>query len=118
MYKRQVIHVKPHKIFERHNSDIYIKVPIAFTKAALGSSIEIPTLKGKASLKIPAGTQSNTVFRMKGLGIPDLHSHHVGDELVEVYIIVPEKLTAKQKKLLEDFEKESGKGGFLNEVFS
>ncbi|MBI2652825.1 molecular chaperone DnaJ [Candidatus Woesearchaeota archaeon] len=108
-----VVHVKQHKIFERHNSDIYVKVAIPFTIAALGGEIEVPTLKGKASLKIPASTQSNTVFRMKGLGIPELHSHHVGDEHVEVYITVPEKLTKKQKQLLEEFEKESGKKGFF-----
>ena len=104
-----VIHVKPHKIFERHENDIYIKVPVPFTVAALGSSIDVPTLNGKASLKIPAGTQSNTIFRLKGQGIPDLHSHHAGDEHVEVYIAVPDKLTKKQKELLEQFEKESGK---------
>ena len=79
--------------------------------------IEVPTLKGKASLKIPAGTQSNTIFRMKGLGIPDLHSHHVGDENVEVYITVPEKLTKKQKQILEEFEKENKGKGFLKGVF-
>ncbi|MDP3765156.1 MAG: molecular chaperone DnaJ [Nanoarchaeota archaeon] len=112
-----VIHVKPHKIFERHGNDVYVKVPVLFTTAALGSSIEVPTLNGKASLKIPAGTQSNTIFRMKGLGIPDLHSHHVGDEHVEVYITVPGKLTSKQKKLLEEFEKETGDKGFLKGVF-
>jgi len=112
-----VIHVKPHKIFERRDDDIFVKVPISFAVAALGDTIEVPTLNGKANLKIPAGTQSNTIFRMKGQGIPDLHSHHVGDENVEVYISVPEKLTAKQKKLLEDFEKESGKKGFFSTVF-
>ena len=108
-----VVHVNPHKTFERHGNDIYVKTPLFFTTAALGGSIEVPTLKGKASLKIPAGTQSNTVFRMKGLGIPDLHSHHVGDQHVEVRITVPDKLTKKQKQLLEDFEKENkGKGLF------
>ena len=112
-----VIHVKPHNIFERHGSDIYIKIPVPFAIAAIGSSIEVPTLKGKATLKIPAGTQSNTIFKMKGQGIPDLHSHHAGDELVEVFIAVPEKLTAKQRKLLEDFEKESKSKGFLKGVF-
>ena len=104
-----MIHVKSHKIFERHGNDIYIKVPLPFTLATLGGETEVSTLKGKASLKIPAGTQSNTVFRMKGLGIPELHSHHHGDQHVEVYITVPEKLTKKQKQLLEDFEKESKK---------
>ncbi|MBI2658559.1 molecular chaperone DnaJ [Candidatus Woesearchaeota archaeon] len=112
-----VVHVKPHKIFERHGNDVYVKVPVSFAIAAIGSSIEVPTLKGKASLKIPAGTQSNTVFRMKGIGIPDLHSHHAGDQNVEVYITVPDKLTKKQKELLEEFEKESNKKGFLNRMF-
>lgn len=112
-----VIRVKQHKIFERHGNDIYIKVPLIFTTAALGGETEVPTLKGKASLKIPSGTQSSTVFRMKGLGIPDLHSHHAGDENVEVFITVPEKLTSKQKKLLEEFERESGKKGFMKEMF-
>src|SRR3989344_2754228 len=112
-----VIHVKPHKVFERHGNNVYVKIPVSFTTATLGGEIEVPTLKGKAELKIPAGTQSNTIFRMKGLGIPDLHSHHVGDENVEVYITVPEKLTKKQKQLLEEFEKENKGKGFLKGVF-
>ena len=113
-----VVHVGPHKVFERHGSDLYVKVPVSFTTAALGGLIDVPTLKGKAELKIPAGTLSNTIFRMKGLGIPDLHSHHHGDENVEVIISVPEKLTKKQRQLLEEFEKESKKEkGFLKGVF-
>ena len=81
--------------------------------------MEVPTLKGKADLKIPAGTQSGTILRMRHLGIPDLRSHHVGDQNVEVFISVPEKLTKKQKKLLEDFEKEnkSAKKGLFGDVF-
>ena len=113
-----IIHVKEHETFERHGDDIHVKVPMPFAVAALGGEIEVPTLKGKASLKIPAGTQSNTVFRMGHLGIPDLHSHHVGDENVEVVVSVPEKLTKKQKKLLEDFEKEdksAKKKGFFGD---
>ena len=112
-----VIHVKQHKIFERQENDVYIKVPVSFTLAALGGEIDVPTLKGKAELKIPAGTQSNTIFRMKGLGLPELHSHHHGDEHVEVYISVPEKLTKKQKELLEELEKENKDKGFLKGVF-
>lgn len=112
-----IIHIKPHKIFERRGNDIYVKVPISFATAASGGSIEVPTLNGKASLKIPSGTQSNTVFRMRGQGIPELHSHHIGDEHIEVYITVPEKLTKKQKQLLEEFEKENNKKGFLKGMF-
>ena len=112
-----VIQVIPHKTFERKGNDINVKVNVPFAIAALGGEVEVPTLKGKANLKIPAGTQSNTVFRMRHLGIPELQSHHVGDENVEVIISVPEKLTKKQKQLLEEFEKENGKKGFLKDVF-
>lgn len=111
-----VIHVRQHKVFERHGNDIYVKVPLLLTTAAMGGSIEVPTLKGNASLKIPQGTQSGTIFRMRGQGIPELHSHHAGDEHVEVFITVPEKLTKRQKQLLEEFEKEgkeSRKKGFF-----
>ena len=115
-----IIHVNPHKIFKRHGNDIYLKVPVSFATAALGGEIEVPTLKGKADLKIPTGTQSGTILRMRHLGIPDLRSHHTGDQNVEVIISVPEKLTKKQKKLLEDFEKEdksAKKNGFFGDVF-
>ncbi len=112
-----VVHVNPHRIFERHGNDVYAKVPVSFATAALGGEIEVPTLNGKAALKIPAGTQSGTVFRMKGLGIPDLHSHHIGNQNVEAYITVPEKLTKKQKQLLEEFEKEKGEKGIFKGIF-
>ena len=113
-----VVHVKPHEVFERKGHDIYVKVPLPFTTAALGGEIEVPTLKEKATLKIPAGTQSNTIFRMRNQGIPDLRSNHLGDEHVEVFIAVPDKLTKKQKQLLEDFEKENkGRKGFFSDVF-
>ncbi|MBI2523216.1 molecular chaperone DnaJ [Candidatus Woesearchaeota archaeon] len=113
-----VIHLKEHGTFERHGDDIYVKVPIPFTIVALGGEIEVPTLDGKAKLKIPAGTQNNTIFRMKGKGIPYLHGSGVGNENVEVVIEVPEKLTKRQKELLQEFEKENkGKKGFFNWVF-
>ncbi|HLC50322.1 MAG TPA: molecular chaperone DnaJ [Candidatus Nanoarchaeia archaeon] len=112
-----VLHVKEHKTFERHGNDVYIKMPLSFTTAALGGEIEVPTLSGKATLKIPAGTQSNTTFRMRGQGIPELQTHHTGDQHVQIYIVVPEKLSKKQKKLLEDFDKENKKKGFLDDVF-
>jgi len=100
-----VLHMKEHKTFERRGDDIIIKVNIPFTTAALGDEIEIPTLKGKAKLKIPAGTQTGTVFKMKELGIPYLHGEGKGDELVKVEVDVPTKLSSKQKKILREFEK-------------
>ena len=113
-----VIHVKQHKIFERQENDVYIKVPVSFTLAALGGEIDVPTLEGKAQLKIPAGTQSNTIFRMKGKGIPFLHGSGSGNENVEVIIEVPDKLSKKQKELLEEFQKETkSKKGFFNWIF-
>src|SRR3989338_9357498 len=112
-----VLHLKEHKTFEKHKNDVYIKMPLSFTTAALGGEIEVPTLSGKATLKIPAGTQSNTTFRMRGQGIPELQTHHTGDQHVQIYIVVPEKLSKKQKKLLEDFDKENKKKGFLDDVF-
>jgi molecular chaperone DnaJ len=112
-----VIHVKEHEKFKRHGDNIFIEIKIPFTIAALGGEIEVPTLKGKAKLKISAGTQSGTVFKMKNLGITYLHGEGKGDELVKVEIEVPTKLSSKQKKILKDLEKESSKKGFLKRVF-
>ena len=113
-----IIHVKDHEIFERHGDDIYVKVQIPFTVAALGGEVEVPTLEGKAKLKIPAGTQNNTIFRMRDRGIIYLHGHGKGNENVEVVIEVPEKLSKEQKELLKEFEKESkSKKGFFGKIF-
>ena len=109
------IHIRDHKIFERHEDDLYIEIPISFVQASLGSEIEIPTLEGKAKLKIPAGTQTNTLFRMSGKGIPHLRGSGKGDEMIKVIVHTPEKLNKKQKDLLKDFEKSfKGKGLFKN----
>jgi molecular chaperone DnaJ len=98
-----VIHVKDHEIFERQGNDLFCEIPIKFTLAALGGTIEVPTLSGKASLKIPVGTQGGTTFRLKGRGMPGLRSGHAGDQLVRVHVEVPGHLTAEQRKKLEDF---------------
>ena len=111
-----VLHMKKHDVFERDGDDIYTKVEIPFTIAALGGEVEAQTLEGKAKLKIPAGTQSNTIFRMKGKGIPFLHGGGAGDENVEVIISIPKRLTKKQAQLLKEFEEENKKG-FLGKVF-
>jgi len=113
-----VIHVKEHEIFERRGDDIYIKIQIPFTIAAVGGEIDVPTLDEKVKLKIPSGTQNNTIFRMKNKGIPFLHGHGTGNENVEVVIEVPEKLSKKQKELLKEFEKESKKKkGIFGKLF-
>lgn len=98
-----VIHVKDHDIFERDGDDLYCEVPIKFTLAALGGTIEVPTLYGKASLKIPAGTQSGTLFRLRDSGMPDLRSGRKGDQLVRVHVEVPKKLNSEERKILEQF---------------
>jgi molecular chaperone DnaJ len=103
-----VIHVKDHEIFERQGDDLFCEIPVKFTLAALGGTIEVPTLSGKASLKIPAGTQSGTTFRLKGRGMPGLRSGQPGDQLVRVHVEVPTHLTAEQRKKLEDFALASG----------
>ncbi len=101
-----LIHIAQHDIFERRENDLYAEVPISFATAALGGEIEVPTIEGKATLAIPAGTQTHTVFRMKGKGMPDVHEHGHGAELVRVIVKTPERITAKQRKALEEFEGE------------
>lgn len=103
-----VINVKTHETFKREGDDLYLDLGIPFTLAGLGGSAEVPTLKGTASLKIPAGTQSGTVFRLRGAGIKSLRSGSHGDQLVQVHIQVPTQLNGKQKELLEELSKELG----------
>jgi len=103
-----LIGVKPHSIFKREGNDLYTEGSISFAKAALGGEVEIPTLNGKVKMKIPAGTQSGKVFRIRGKGMPDLHGYGRGDELVRIRIKVPTSLTQQQKRLLEEFAKISG----------
>jgi len=108
-----VIHVAEHKVFQRDGDDLYVKVGVSFATAALGGEIEVPTLEGKATLKIPSGTQTGTTFRMRGKGIPFLHGRGSGDENVEISIEVPKKLSKKQKELLREFSKTSKKKGLF-----
>ena len=103
-----VINVRDHELFERHGNDLFCEIPIKFTLAALGGSIEVPTLFGKASLKIPVGTQSGTTFRLKGKGMPSLRGGSAGDQLLRVQVEVPQSLSPEQRKLLEDFARVSG----------
>lgn len=97
------IHVQAHKIFKREGDDLICEMPISFVQAALGDELEVPTLEGGAKLKIPEGTQSGTVFRMKGKGVPNVSGHGRGDQHVVVKLVTPTKLSEKQKTLLKEF---------------
>ncbi|MGG1635841.1 molecular chaperone DnaJ [Paenibacillus sp. FSL A5-0031] len=103
-----VIRVKPHEFFEREGDDIYCEVPLTFVQAALGDEIEIPTLTEKVKLKVPAGTQTGTYFRLKGKGVPKLRGYGQGDQHVKVTIVTPTSLTDDQKDLLRQFGGLSG----------
>ena len=98
------INVIKHEIFERDGRHLYCEVPLDFVDAALGGSIEVPTLVGKAKIKIPSGTQSHKIFRLNGKGIKPLRGGGVGDILVRVIVEVPVNLNSKQKDLLNDFK--------------
>lgn len=100
--------VGPHEFFERRGDDVFCELPISFTQAALGANVEIPTLFGSCDLRIPPGTQSGQVLRLKGKGIPHLQGGGKGDLLVKVVVSVPTKLTKEQRKLLSEFAKVSG----------
>lgn len=95
------------KIFEREGNNLLIDIPISFAQATLGDEIEIPTAEGKVTMKIPEGTQSHTVFRLKGKGIQSLNGYGKGDELARVIVAIPTNLNKKQKELLENFAKEN-----------
>ncbi len=99
-----VLHVKDHKFFEREGNDIHCVVPISFSQAALGAEIQIPTLDGEHTLKIPEGTQGGTSFRIKGKGVPVLHSRSKGDLYVQVKVQTPTKLTKRQRELLQELQ--------------
>lgn len=100
--------IKPHAIFQRDGADLFCRVPLGLTSAALGGEIEVPTLTGEqARVKIPEGTQTGKQFRLKGKGMSVLRSREVGDLYIQVVVETPQKLTARQRELLQEFERES-----------
>ncbi len=103
-----VFHVRPHEFFERDGDDIYCEIPLTFAQAALGDEIEVPTLHGKVKLKIPAGTQTGTNFRLRGKGVPNVRGYGVGDQHIRVRVVTPTKLTERQQQLLQEFAEISG----------
>jgi molecular chaperone DnaJ len=98
-----VLHVRPHEIFHREGDDLLCEVPVSFVQAALGAEIEVPTLTGKAEIKIPAGTQPGTMFRLRGKGVKNVQGHGHGDLHVRINIEVPTHLTSEQKGKLQEF---------------
>jgi molecular chaperone DnaJ len=98
------IHIRPHNVFQREGDDLHCEMPISFATAALGGDIEIPTLDGKASIKIPAETQSGRIFRLRGKGIKGMRTNSNGDLHCHVIVETPVKLTERQKELLQEFE--------------
>ncbi|MBI5686459.1 MAG: molecular chaperone DnaJ [Verrucomicrobia bacterium] len=98
-----VVHVKAHDIFVRRGDDLLCDVPIAFPVAALGGQVDVPTINGHAKLTIPAGTQSGTVFRMRGKGVPNVEGYGRGDQHIRVVVEVPARLNSEQRKKLQEF---------------
>jgi molecular chaperone DnaJ len=98
-----LVHVEDDEFFERHGNDVLCEVPIPFYVAALGGEVEVPTLDGSAMLKIPSGTQSNKIFRLKGKGIPDIQGYGRGDQLARILVEIPVRLNEEQKSLLKKF---------------
>ena len=122
-----VISVKPHELFRRDRDNLYIDIPIGFHRAALGDEITVPTLDGKVSYKVPAGTQPGTVFRLKGKGVKNVRTGRMGDLYVKVQLEVPTKLNASQKKAIREmgekvgadcYKKKSGFAQKVKELFS
>lgn len=98
-----VVQVSEHDFFTRENNDVLCNIPISFAEAALGASVEVPTLYGKVEMKIPSGTQGGKVFRLHGKGFPSVHGYGKGDQLVEIVVEIPTKLSSEQKELLKKF---------------
>ncbi len=103
-----VVHVKEHALFHREEYEVFCEVPISFVQATLGAQLEVPTLDGMVKMKVPEGTQSGKIFRLKGKGIPHLQSTDRGDQHVRVVVETPQNLNSKQRELLEKFAEASG----------
>jgi len=108
------LHVKTHKFFKREGDDLILEMPISISQAVLGSEIKIPTMENEVKIKIPSGTQSGTIFRVKDKGVSNVHNEIKGDLLVKVNVEIPKKLSKKEKETFETLMKEEEK---VNESF-
>jgi len=100
------VNVKPHKIFERDGEDIFVRIAVPYSLAALGGEIKVPTVDGDIKIRIRPGTQSGTMLRLREKGVPRLHGRGRGDEYVRLNVLTPERLTKEQKKAMEELKKE------------
>ncbi len=116
------VRVKPHALFTREGADVLLEVPISFPQAVLGAQVDVPTLEGRVAMKVPPSTQSGRVFRLRGKGIPVYGGAGKGDQLVRVVVEVPEKVSRKQRKLIQELAEEMGvdthpqQAGFLDKL--
>jgi molecular chaperone DnaJ len=101
------IYVTPDEFFEREGNNVLCELPISFVQAALGDEVDVPTLDGKTTIRIPEGTQTGTIFRLRGRGIPYLNGGGRGDQLVQVRVVTPTRLNEKQKELLREFGRQA-----------
>ena len=111
------ISITEHEYFTREDQNLNITVPISFSQAVLGDDIDVPLIDGTAKLKIPAYTQSETIFRMRGKGLPSVHGHEQGDQMVKVRIDVPKKLSKKQLDLIKQLGEEKPSKSFIEKIF-
>ena len=100
------VNVKPHKIFERDGEDIFVRIAVPYSLAALGGEIKVPTVDGDIKIRVRPGTQSGTMLRLREKGVPRLHGRGRGDEYVRLNVLTPERLTKEQKKAMEELKKE------------
>lgn len=97
--------VRPHPVFERKAEDLYVDVPVTVAEAALGAEVEVPTLKGRATLKVPPGTSSGRTFRLRGSGMPRLKGGGTGDQYVRIKVVVPTELSAREREIFEELRR-------------
>jgi len=112
-----LFNVKPHEFYERHGDDVVVQVPITVAQAALGDTIKVPTPHGDVKLKIPAGTQSSTTFRLRQKGIPNVRTKRIGDQHVVINVVTPKGLTRQQTKLFDQLAKTNLAGDTLFDKF-
>ncbi|MBI5391959.1 molecular chaperone DnaJ, partial [Candidatus Woesearchaeota archaeon] len=111
-----VLQVEQSEIFERQGNDLYLDLPLTFSQVALGDEVKIPTLEKEVTLKIPAGTQAGTQFRLGGKGIPDVHGRGRGDLFVLARIITPKRISKEQQRLFEELKKAEEKKSLLERI--